>query len=387
MFPRAIETLILKTIERYRALTLIGPRQSGKTFLTRYRLFKDYNYISLENPDTRQRALLDPRGFLATLSGGTILDEVQRTPDLLSYLQEILDDPHDDRKFILTGSNSLLMSSKIAQSLAGRTRILRILPLSFDEIPEGAKSLTVDDLMFRGSYPRLYNEPLEASEWYGDYFQTYVEKDIRDLLQIENLVTFDRFVRVSASRVGQLVNFSSMAGEIGLSQPTMVRWMSVLEASFIVFTLAPHFKNFSKRLIKSPKIYFYDTGLLCWLLGIRNPHQLQNHPLRGQIFENLMISEALKRFSQVGRDAPLYFWRDQHGHEIDLVIDRSTFLECIEMKSSQTFHPDFINQIRWLNELQDHNGGTVLYTGSENFKYQDIEVRKWNDWALNVLGD
>ncbi|MFY7928332.1 MAG: ATP-binding protein [Oligoflexus sp.] len=387
MFPRAIEALTLKTIERYRALTLIGPRQSGKTFLSRYRLFKDYHYISLENPDTRQRALTDPRGFIATLRGGTILDEIQRTPDLLSYLQEILDDPQDDRKFILTGSNSLLMSSKIAQSLAGRTRILKILPLSFDEIPDHARPTSVDDLMFRGSYPRLYNEPLEASEWYGDYFQTYVEKDIRDLLQIENLVMFDRFVRVAASRVGQLVNFNSMAGEIGLSQPTMVRWMSVLEASFIIFTLAPHFKNFSKRLTKSPKIYFYDTGLLCWLLGIRSPHQLQNHPLRGSIFENLMISEALKRFSQVGRDPPLYFWRDQHGHEVDLVIDRSTFLECVEIKSSQTFHPEFVAQIKWLNNLQNHNGGTVLYSGAESFTYQDIEIRRWDDWGLKVLDD
>lgn len=385
MFPRAIEPLILETVKRYKALTLIGPRQSGKTFLTRYRLFPDYNYQSLENPDTRQRALTDPRGFLQTLQGGTILDEVQRTPDLLSYLQEILDDPHDERKFILTGSNSLLMSSKIAQSLAGRTRILKILPLSFREIPGKPDSLSIDELMFRGSYPRLYNEPLEANEWYGDYFQTYVEKDIRDLLQIENLATFDRFVRVSASRVGQLVNFNSMAGEVGLSQPTMARWMSVLEASFIVFTLAPHFKNFSKRLTKSSKIYFYDTGLLCWLLGIRNSGQLQSHPLRGQIFENLMIAEALKRFSQFGRDAPLYFWRDQHGHEVDLVIDRSTFLECVEFKSSQTFHPDFINQIRWLNEVQNHSGGTLIYTGSERFSYQGIDVRNWNDWDLNIL--
>jgi predicted AAA+ superfamily ATPase len=384
MFPRAIEQLILETIKRYKALTLIGPRQSGKTFLTRYRLFPEYNYLSLENPDTRQRALTDPRGFLQTLQGGTILDEVQRTPDLLSYLQEILDDPLDERKFILTGSNSLLMSSKIAQSLAGRTRILKILPLSFREIPGKPDNLSIDELMFRGSYPRLYNEPLEANEWYGDYFQTYVEKDIRDLLQIENLATFDRFVRVSASRVGQLINFSSMAGEVGLSQPTMARWMSVLEASFIVFTLAPHFKNFSKRLTKSSKIYFYDTGLLCWLLGIRNSGQLQSHPLRGHIFENLMIAEALKRFSQVGRDAPLYFWRDQHGHEVDLVIDRSTFLECIEIKSSQTFHPDFANQIRWLNEVQNHSGGTVIYTGSEKFSYQGIDVRNWNDWDLKI---
>jgi len=206
-------------------------------------------------------------------------------------------------------------------------------------------------------------------------------------LQIENLVMFDRFVRVAASRVGQLVNFNSMAGEIGLSQPTMVRWMSVLEASFIIFTLAPHFKNFSKRLTKSPKIYFYDTGLLCWLLGIRSPHQLQNHPLRGSIFENLMISEALKRFSQVGRDPPLYFWRDQHGHEVDLVIDRSTFLECVEIKSSQTFHPEFVAQIKWLNNLQNHNGGTVLYSGAESFTYQDIEIRRWDDWGLKVLDD
>ena len=344
--------------------------------------FSDFNYLSLENPDTRLRALADPRGFLGSLKEGTILDEIQRTPDLLSYLQEILDDPNDKRKFVLTGSNSLLMSSKIAQSLAGRTRILKILPLSFAEIPTGTTHVTIDELMFRGSYPRLYNEPLEPHEWYGDYFQTYVEKDIRDLLQIENVNLFDRFVRVTASRVGQLVNFSAMAGEVGLSQPTMTRWMSVLEASFIVFTLVPHFKNFSKRLIKSPKVYFYDTGLLCWLLGILNPQQLQSHPMRGPIFENLMIAEAMKRFSHIGREPPLYFWRDQHGHEVDLVVDRSTYLECIEIKSSQTFHPNFIEQVKWLNGLQDQTGGTVLYTGGENFVFSGINIQNWNKWDL-----
>ena len=384
LISRQIEPVLRDAAKRYRALTLIGPRQSGKTYLSRYILFKDYEYISLENPDTRMRASADPRGFLASLKGDTILDEIQRLPDLLSYLQEIFDNREDKRKFVLTGSDSLLISEKVSQSLAGRTRIVKVLPLDFSESLTREPSVNVDDVILKGFYPRLFAEPLNPDEWYADYYQTYVEKDVRRMQQIDNLIAFDRMVRVIAGRIGQLVNANAIASDVGVSQPTIVRWMSVLEAGFVTFTLKPHFRNFSKRLTKSPKVYFFDVGLLCWLLGIRTSLQLSLHPLRGQIFENMIIAEIHKRFTNVGREPPLYFWRDQHGHEIDLVIDRSTYLECIEIKAGQTFAPDFTTNLRWIAELQKHAGGKVIYGGNQTFDFKGVQVEPWDSFAIEV---
>ena len=384
MINRMLETCIRDAARRYRALTLIGPRQSGKTFLSRHILFPDYHYVSLENPDTRMRASADPRGFLAGLSYNTILDEVQKLPELLSYLQEILDDREDSRKFILTGSDSLLISEKISQSLAGRTRIFKVLPLAFGELTSAHAGSHVNDVVLKGFYPRLFDQEIYPEEWYADYYQTYVEKDVRQMQQIDNLLAFDRLVRVAAGLIGQLVNASSMSTEVGVSQPTITRWLGVLEASFILFMLKPHFKNFAKRLTKTPKIYFFDVGLLCWLLGIRTASHLATHPLRGQIFENLIVAEVYKRFVNVGREPPLYFWRDQHGHEIDLIIDRGDHLECIEIKSGQTFAPDFVANLSWMADLQGHSGGKLIYGGGENFAFKDFQVESWRSFTISA---
>lgn len=379
MYKRSIEDYITEIKEKYRAITLIGPRQSGKTTLAK-NFFPHHQYISLENPDTRTRIEMDPRGFLKSLKQSTILDEVQKFPDLLSYLQEILDDKNDPRQFILTGSNSLLLSEKISQSLAGRSRILTILPLQKKELPPQEWPENLDAFMWKGLYPRVYDEKLHARDWFADYYATYIEKDVRNLLQVDNLALFDRFVRLIAGRVGQLVNYSSLSNDVGISQPTANSWMAVMQASYIMFTLQPHFKNFSKRLIKSSKIYFYDTGLLCYLLRIESPMQLETHPLRGQIFENWVLINFYKNYFNQGKEAPLYFWRDQHGHEVDLVIDKGASLDLIEIKSSQTFNPVFLKNLQWLGGVQNKLGGTVIYGGDESFSInEDYTLKSWRD--------
>ncbi len=379
MYKRIIEDYIQDIKNKYRAITLTGPRQSGKTTLAK-KLFPKYQYVSLENPDNRHRIELDPKGFLNSLKTSTILDEVQKFPDLLSYLQEILDDKKDSRQFILTGSNSLLLSEKMSQSLAGRSRILTILPLQMEELPQKERPKSIDSAMWKGFYPRIYDEQLNPRDWLADYYATYIEKDVRTLLKVDNLNLFDRFIRLVAGRTGQLVNYSSLSNDVGVSQPTADSWMSVLQASYILFTLQPHFKNFSKRIIKSPKIYFYDTGLLCYLLRIENEEQLFSHPQRGHIFENWVISYYLKKYFNEGKEAPLYFWRDQHGHEVDLVIDKSNGLDLIEIKSSQTFNNEFLKNLKWLGKVQKKPGGTVIYGGEETFQLQEVfRVQSWND--------
>lgn len=376
MFKRSIEPHLQKAMSKYKAVTLIGPRQSGKTTLAKA-LYPDFEYYSLENPEHRRRSTDDPNGFLASIKKNVILDEIQKNPDLLSYLQEILDNKKDTRKFILIGSNSLLLSDKISQSLAGRSRILQILPLLREEIPSELRPKTLHESLFMGSYPRIYDENLQPSEWYGDYVQTYLEKDVRSLINIENMGQFDRFLRITASRAGQLTNFSSLGSDIGVSTPTAQKWFSVLESSYITFSLNPHFKNFGKRITKASKIYFYDTGLLCYLLRIQNAEQLQNHPLVGAIFENWVIAEYFKKYASQATEAPLYFWRDQHGHEIDLIIDEGTKLFPVEVKLSQTFHSEFAENINWLNKLQNTTDGMIIFGGDKEFNFQGLEVKPW----------
>lgn len=377
MFTRLISSHFEKALSKYKVVTLIGPRQSGKTTLAKA-LCPNFDYYSLENPEHRRLSLEDPNGFIDSMKKDTIIDEVQRNPEILSFLQEIIDNKKDKRQFVLTGSNSLLLSDKVSQSLAGRSRILKILPLIRNEIPFKLKPSSVFESIFKGSYPRIYNENLDPTEWYGDYVQTYVEKDVRALLNIENIVQFDRFLRITASRAGQLTNFSSLGSEIGISSPTAQKWLSVLQASFISFTLNPHFTNFGKRITKASKIYFYDTGLLCYLLRIQNEQQLVNHPLAGALFENWVVSEFVKYFACSGKEPPLYFWRDQHGHEVDLIIDKGTKLYPIEIKLSQTFHPEFINNILWLNKMQKYHEGQVIYGGKKNYDFQNILVNSWD---------
>ncbi len=377
MYKRHLEEKINTLNKRYRCITLVGPRQSGKTTLCR-KLFPNYQYFSFESPDILDIFDSDPRGFLNGITQNAIFDEVQKVPKLLSYLQEILDDKKDKRKFILTGSNNLKLSYNVSQTLAGRTSILQLLPLQRGEIPSRHQQKTLEDSIFFGGYPRIYDEKLDPTDWLGDYFQTYIERDIRDSVNIIDLKRFNQFIRLLGGRVGQLMSFSSLGSDAGVTQPTAKSWFSALESTYICFSLEPHFKNFNKRITKAPKIYFYDTGLLCYLLRINNSEQLNVHPLKGPIFENWVIAEYMKFFFNKGKEAPLYFWRDQHGHEVDMVIDQGTHLDLIEIKSGQTFQKDFVKNIEWLNKLQNRRGGKCIYGGSKKYAVQDINIEPWD---------
>jgi predicted AAA+ superfamily ATPase len=378
MFARTLEPKILSSSLQYRIVALIGPRQSGKTTLAK-KAFPDHTYFSLENPDLRLRAVDDPRRFLDGLPPLSILDEIQHVPELFSYLQEIVDDKSDPRRFILTGSNSFQLNEKISQSLAGRIRIFSILPLSLCELPQSIKSKPVEELLVSGGYPRIYDEGLNPSEWFESYYQTYLQKDVKEIINVSDTNQFDRFVRLCAGRISTLTDYNSVASEVGVSQPTAVRWSSVLESSFITFRLSPHFKNFGKRLIKSPKLYFYDTGLVCQLLRIRTADQLENHPLRGAIFENFVISECMKNSFNQGIQPAIYFWRDKHGHEIDLMIDRGHDLFPIEIKSGSTFNADWLKNLEWFDQLQPTTKSALVYNGKVKFEHYKTVCHPWQN--------
>lgn len=376
IFQRTLENKIVEAAQNYRVVGLVGPRQSGKTTLAK-KVFPEYSYVSLENPDSRLRALSDPRSFLKSLPTSAILDEVQNTPDLFSYLQEIVDDKKDHRRFVLTGSNSFQLNEKISQSLAGRIRLFSILPLTLAEIPDHLRSDSLNQIMLNGFYPRIYDQSLNPSEWFEGYYQTYLQKDVREILNISDINQFDRFVRLCAGRIGCLSDYNSVASEVGISQPTAMRWSSVLEASYITFRLYPHFNNFGKRLIKTPKLYFYDTGLVCQLLRIRSLEHLETHPLRGFIFENFVVSECMKLMFNQGAQPALYFWRDQHGHEIDLIIDKGLELVPIEIKSGSTFQSEWLKNLEWFSNLQSKVESYLIYGGNQCFSLKETQVLPW----------
>ncbi len=378
----------MSSASRYKALALVGPRQSGKTTLAK-NTFPKYQYLSLENPDHRARAEEDPRLFLSSIKESVILDEVQNVPDLFSYLQEILDDRSDTRQFILAGSNSFKLNEKIAQSLAGRIRIFHILLFVYEEIPKKNRIDDLDEFLTTGLYPRIYDEKLPASEWFSSYYQTYLQKDVKSLLNVSDITQFDRFVRLCAGRAGQLGDFAAIASEVGVSQPTAVRWTTVLESSFICFRLAPFFRNFNKKIIKTPKIYFFDTGLLCQLLRITSADQLVTHPMRGAIFENYVISEFIKISYILGHEPPVYFWRDQHGHEIDLTIDQANDPISIEIKSGSTFRAEWLKDLIWFSKLQKNPDLHLIYGGDEEFQSREVNVVPWKkvfSLARNLIG-
>lgn len=385
MYKRDFEPILKEMARKYSVITIIGPRQSGKSTLSRS-LFPNYTYVSLEESDVRQRATVDPRGFFKQYAGDLILDEVQRAPDLLSYIQTIVDEPGNRRKFVLTGSHQLLLMEKVTQSLAGRTFIAKLLPFSRREILQKSEDVpqSLEAFLHAGGYPRIFDQHLDPQQWLEQYYQTYVERDVRNLLNIGEADLFDRFVRLCAGRVGQLVNFSSLANDCGVSPPTANAWLSVLKTSFVCFTLSPHFRNFNKRLIKSPKLYFFDTGLLCYLLRIRSPEELFHHSMRGAIFENWVIVEKMKAEYNRGKEPDFYFWRDVKGNEVDLVIDQGERLYPIEIKSSATFHSDFLKGARYLNELQKADDeislkGTCFYAGEDAFDFQQYRVDSWKN--------
>lgn len=376
MIPRIASAELIRLSQQFKAIAVIGPRQSGKTTLTRY-VFPEKPYISLENPDSRRYALEDPRGFLSQYPDGAIIDEAQRAPEIFSYLQQILDEDKRTGKFILTGSNNFLLQENISQSLSGRIAYLVLLPFSYSEINAG-KDTDIRELIFKGLYPPIYDQPVEPVRWYPNYTRTYIERDVRQLKNISNLIVFDKFMRLCAGRTGQLLNMSNLAIETGVDNKTISAWISVLESSFILYRLQPHHNNYNKRVVKMPKIYFYDTGLLCSLLGIKEAAQIQFHPLAGSLFENFVVTELIKERYNHGEYSPVYFWRDSVGHEIDIILERASQLFPIEIKSGKTITAEYFKNLSyWLN-LSGQNGGTVIYSGKESQQRSGgIEVLPW----------
>ena len=360
MIKREAETELLILANQFKAVAVIGPRQSGKTTLVRM-VFKDKPYANLENPDIRKFAMEDPRGFLSNYPKGAVLDEIQRVPELFSYLQQILDDSTTNGLFVLTGSNNFLLQESISQSLAGRVGYLFLLPLSLQEIND--QEFNINQLIFKGGYPALYNETTEPAKWYPNYIRTYVERDVRLIKNITDLFAFERFLRLCAGRIGQLFNMSNLAIEVGVDVKTISSWIGILETSFIVFRLQPYHANFNKRIVKMPKLYFYDTGLAVALLGVENAEQLKLHPFRGSLFENMVVINFLKKRYNSGKSNNLFFWRDNVGNEIDLIIESGQKLFPVEIKSGQTITTEFFKGITFWNKMTQTEGGIVVYGG------------------------
>ena len=340
MIPRDIAPWLERAARTWPSITLTGPRQSGKTTLCR-ELFPHLPYRSLEAPDVRAFAAEDPRAFLAQLPDGAVIDEVQRVPDLCSYLQGVIDADPAPGRWILTGSQNISLLESVSQSLAGRTAICNLLPLSHREIlrfPRRPK--TLDVTLFAGGYPRIFDRKLDPADWLGSYIAAYIERDVRTVANIGDLAAFQRFVALCAGRTAQLLNYASLAGDCGIAQPTAKAWLSVLETGFIAFRLPSFHGNLRKRLVKMPKLHFYDTGLVCWLLGIRTPDQLRIHPLRGAIFETWVVSEIAKHRINRGETGGLYFYRDSNGAEADLLIEHPSHLAIVEAKSAATASSD-----------------------------------------------
>ena len=374
MIKREITPYLAKLFQQYPFVTVTGPRQSGKTTLCRA-AFPHLKYVNLEAPDQREFAESDPRGFLSQLGVGAILDEIQRVPELLSYLQVLADENGRNSLFVLTGSEQFRLSNAISQSLAGRTALLHLLPFSLTERQQTGASTAADDILYSGFYPRIHDQRLNPRQALGDYFETYVERDLRGLGEVRNLSTFRRFVRLCAGRVGQIVNLSSLGADAGVSHTTVRHWLTALEASYIIFQLPPFHANIRKRLVKAPKLYFYDVGLASYLIGIERAEQITTHPLRGMLFENTVVTETLKhRFNQ-GNRFNLSFFRDRRGLECDLLYETGHGIAAIEIKSGATIASAYFTGLRRIADLVPQiNAKALVYGGTDYQSRSDCEV-------------
>ncbi len=382
MISRRIEKELNKTAKEYPVVTIIGPRQSGKTTLAK-NFFQDHTYVNLENPELRSLALEDPKTFLLRYPIPVIFDEIQNVPELLSWIQVAVDEnPDMTGVYILTGSHQLQLREAITQSLAGRTALLTLFPFALNELDEEYTRKERESLIFNGFMPRLHDKNIRPRRLYRDYFQTYVERDVRKLMAIENQQAFEHFLKLLAGRIGHEVNYSSLAGQIGISAPQIKKWLSLLEASFIIFKLPPFFNNFGKRLTKSPKIYFVEVGLACYLLSIENPAQLERDPAFGGLFENMVIAEAYKSRINVGLDPGLYFYRDRYQNEVDLLYPSGSSFIPIEIKSSRIYRSEFLKGIRYFQKLSDPSQpGMLIYDGELEIEKEEAAIKNFrNVW-------
>ena len=378
MIPRLITHKIRELAAKFPVITITGPRQSGKsTLLTNE--FSSYDYTSLEDPDTRSFAMEDPRGFIAQFRNGAIIDEAQHVPKLFSYIQTVVDKEKKMGQFFLSGSQNFKLLSNINQSLAGRTSIFHLLPFALNELPLVKAEEGYEKYIFKGFYPAIYDRDINPVDYYANYIQTYVERDLRDVIAVKDLSSFQRFLKLCAGRIGQLLNFSSLATDCGITQPTAKAWFSTLEASYILMKIQPYYKNFSKRVIKSPKLYFHDVGLAAYLLGLRSADQVFNHYLKGGLFENMIVSELQKNLLNRGRKEELYFFRDSNGNEVDLILENAANLTLLEMKSGQTINQDFFRGVDYFKSLNKESPvAYLIYGGNVAQKRSNVTVLPWH---------
>ncbi len=382
MISREIENKVIAYAKQYPVITITGPRQSGKTTLSKM-VFADKPYVSLESIEERTFAQNDAKGFLNRFPQGAILDEIQRVPDLLSYIQILVDESHQSGQFILTGSQNFELLNTVSQSLAGRTALVKLLPFSLQEIRSiSNQPSAIDTLLYTGAYPRIYDHKLNPTEALSFYFSTYVERDLRQMINVKDIARFEMFIKLCATRTGQVLNLSSLGNDCGTSHNTIRSWLSILEASYIIKLLQPYYNNLGKRLIKSPKLYFYDTGLAAFLLGIQREEHISTHPLRGSLFENLVVSELLKKRFNQGKTDNLYYLRDSRGHEVDIVMDYGIHLDMLEVKSGQTLGKSLFGGLRHFRKLYTQTRNCFLvYGGNQNRIQEEITTIPWDKLA------
>ena len=379
MISRQISSELSASAAEFPVVTIIGPRQAGKTTLARMQ-FPEHAYANMEAPDVRLLAMSDPYAFFSQFPPPVIIDEIQRVPELLSVIQVLADNSRERGQFILTGSHQLRLQEAVSQSLAGRTALLRLLPLSISELEAAGITCARDEFIYQGFMPRLYDEKTNPTRLYRGYCQTYIERDIRQMINIRRLRDFESFMRLLAGRVGQVLNLNALAGDLGVSSTTLKEWLSVLEASHAVFRLNPYFENFGKRIIKSPKVYFTDVGLASYLLGIESPAHAARDPLIGSLFENMVVIEALKSRLNAGKEPELYFYRDNRGNEVDLLFRQNRQLIPIEIKSAMTFNVHFVKGItRFRKTASTARKGYVVYAGDLTPELPDASVIRFNE--------
>lgn len=397
MIQRHLQSVLIESAKGFPVITLTGPRQSGKTTLAKA-TFPSADYVSLEEPSQRRFALEDPKSFLNQFEKRqVILDEAQRVPDLFSYIQGIVDNNDIPGQYILTGSQNFLLLEKITQSLAGRCAVHHLLPFSqlelsrtppidvdtITQIPKSpnTQKLNLLETLWTGSYPRIYDKHIPPQQWLGSYIETYLERDVRTIVNVENLESFSRFVRLCAGRNGQILNTQALGNDCGISHTTVRKWISILETSFIIKLLRPYYKNFSKRLIKSPKLYFLDSGLLCYLLQIRKPEELLMHASRGAVFESWVFSELLKNYYHTGQQPHLYYFRDSNQNEIDIILDHGQTATAVEIKSGQTINDDFFKGLKYWRKILGESAApaALVYGGDESYRRNDVSVLSWQN--------